>query len=119
MTDLLIQLTRIAAALERIAETGQFAQLQEPPDELVRAIGNRFGDAVFTVSTIMDIIEADSYDPLTYAVERTVDLNGSPQARATRLGQALAGLAALELVGTRRNAAMYRVRQGRKAIPFD
>jgi hypothetical protein len=102
--ELLIELIREVRGLRR-----DLRGRRSDADDLVVALDKVYGDGVFTVAGIMAEVDDDPHGRLADAVALVVDMNATPQSRATRLGQVLAGLD-LELVGDRRGAAAYRVR---------
>lgn len=103
--DLAARCDRIEAALAALALAAPGRRMA-----LVEAIADYFGDGVFTARGVLEAVEDEPHSPLAEALAAVVDMNASPQGRATRLGQVLARLDELELVGERRGAAVYRLR---------
>jgi hypothetical protein len=104
------QFARLLSAVRTVVREELSRRRDESDADLVIALQEYFGDGVFTVAGILEVVDADPYHPLTSAIERSVDMKMNSQGRATKLGQILASLPDLDLVGERRGASLYRVR---------
>jgi hypothetical protein len=110
MTDpaLLALLTRIAVAVEGLRADLRRERAADARADLVAALADYFGPGTFTACGVLEVVAEAPTGALAFAVAAAVDLDTPSPAIA--LGRLFARMTALEPVGDRRGAGLYRVR---------
>jgi hypothetical protein len=73
------------------------------------ALSEEFGDAGFTVSGLLEIVETERDSELARTLCALIDVSAPPRSRATALGRLLASTPGIEVHGEHRGSALYRL----------